>query len=291
MTNLKELISGFTDEASENFDEQLKVAKELGMNYICLRGIDGKNISDISVTEFKEELLPKLKRANLKVSSFGSPIGKISWNDQEVFEKQCAQLEILCQQAISADCPYIRMFSFFINPEKITLEATQMIIEKLTTFTEIAKSFNIILLHENEKGIFGDTGERCKTLFSQINSPNFRGIFDFANFVQVKEEPEIAYDLLREWIDYIHIKDALWENGKNVLCGTGDGKISLLLKRFIDSGYHGFLTLEPHLHEFVGLNTLGKDEAQHINQKSGATSQDLFQSQYAALVKILEEDI
>ena len=38
------MISGFSDEISSDFDTQLEVVSKLGMRYISLRGIDGKNI-------------------------------------------------------------------------------------------------------------------------------------------------------------------------------------------------------------------------------------------------------
>ena len=37
-------ISGFADEISSSFDEQLKTVRELGMQYISLRSADKKEI-------------------------------------------------------------------------------------------------------------------------------------------------------------------------------------------------------------------------------------------------------
>ena len=41
----KIIISGFADEIDPQLDVQLKVVKELGMEYICLRAADGKGIA------------------------------------------------------------------------------------------------------------------------------------------------------------------------------------------------------------------------------------------------------
>ena len=40
------LISGFADEISPDFDEQLRVVTSLGMEYVSLRTADGKGIAD-----------------------------------------------------------------------------------------------------------------------------------------------------------------------------------------------------------------------------------------------------
>ena len=96
----KIIVSGFADEIDPQLDVQLKVVKELGMEYICLRAADGKGIADYTVEEFKESILPRLKARRVKVSSLGSPIGKIDIDDEAAYEKQLAQLDTLRTQQI-----------------------------------------------------------------------------------------------------------------------------------------------------------------------------------------------
>ena len=102
------LISGFADEISPDFDEQLRVVTSLGMEYISLRTADGKGIADYTAEEVEEKLLPRLREANLKVSSLGSPIGKINVDDQEAFEKQLLQME---NSAKSVKCLIVDIFA------------------------------------------------------------------------------------------------------------------------------------------------------------------------------------
>ena len=52
----KIMISGFSDEISADFDEQLKVVSELGMEYISLRSADGKGIAEYTAKEAEEKL-------------------------------------------------------------------------------------------------------------------------------------------------------------------------------------------------------------------------------------------
>lgn len=129
--------------------------------------------------------------------------------------------------------------------------AIDVVLDKLRQFIRIAEKHDIVLLHENEKGIYGDTGARCKLLFDRLACPHFKAAFDFANFVQCEQDTAECWELLHDQIAYIHIKDALPGYLLNVPAGTGLGKIPELLRRaFCEEGYHGFLTLEPHLAMF-----------------------------------------
>ncbi|MGW9814936.1 sugar phosphate isomerase/epimerase family protein [Staphylococcus cohnii] len=281
-------ISGFSDEIASDFQTQLKTVNELGMSYISLRGINDKNIGDHSVEMIKKDVLPRLKQWDIDVSSIGSPIGKIYINDEDAFKKQLATLKTLCEISQLLNCQYIRIFSFYI-PKEDNFDAYKgIVISKLKEFAKIAEQYNIILLHENEKDIFGDIARRCKLILDEVNSPYFKAIFDFANFVQCGEDTQDCYDLLSDDIAYIHIKDAVYKDNFNVLCGTGDGQIESILTQFFESGYQGFLTLEPHLVVFDAIKDLELEHSTETIQNSAAKDgAERYKMQYEALLKIL----
>ena len=259
------------------------------MHYISLRGIDGKNIGDFSVEEIKENVLPRLQKWNMGVSSIGSPIGKVFINDEEGFEKQKKMLDTLCQISNLLDCKYIRIFSFYIPKGEDADQYKDEVISKLKEFAEIAEKYNVILLHENEKDIYGDIARRCHEILKAVASPSFKAIFDFANFVQCGEDTQECYDLLKDEIVYIHIKDAVSTDNQNVVCGTGEGKIPEILRRQSESGYKGFLTLEPHLVLFDSLKDLELEDATEIiKDNKGLDGEGGYKLQYESLLKILK---
>jgi sugar phosphate isomerase/epimerase len=284
-------ISGFADEISADFDAQLKTVTALGMEYISLRSADGKGIADYTVEEIEEKILPRLKAAGVKVSSIGSPIGKVGVEDEEGFAKQLAQLETLCQICKVLDCRFIRMFSFFIPEGKDPEAYRDVVLAKLAKFIEVAKKYDVILIHENEKDIYGDVGSRCLDLMESLKDPAFQSAFDFANFVQCGEDTEKCWELLKDYIAYIHIKDAIATDKENVVCGTGEGKIKLLLDRAINQeGYEGFLTLEPHLVLFDSLASLETTDAKNIIKENKAKDgAEGYTMQYRALCEILDQ--
>lgn len=50
-------------------------------------------------------------------------------------------------------------------------------------------------------------------------------------------------------------------DGEVVPPGTGDGQLSAIFDKLDQSGYKGYLSLEPHLANFAGLGSLEKDAA------------------------------
>ena len=74
MNNMK--IYAFADEASGQINGQTAAMQRNGLQGLEIRGVDGQNISDISI-EKAHEVRRKLDDAGLAVWSMGSPIGKI----------------------------------------------------------------------------------------------------------------------------------------------------------------------------------------------------------------------
>lgn len=280
----KFIISGFADEIDSNVIKQFEHINTLGISYFEPRGIDGKNISELNDEEV-EILTEKMKKYNIKASSIGSPIGKIGINDD--FEPHIEKLKRVIAIAKKLDAKYIRMFSFFIPEGENADNYRDEVLRRMTVMTKIAKEEGIILLHENEKDIYGDIKERCLDLVKTINSPNLRCVFDPANFVQCGENTIEAFNLLKEYVVYMHIKDSK-ENGDVVPAGSGNGNIKEIITALYKDGYEGFLSLEPHLGSFTGLNDLELDDKMLKLEES---TPEKFTLAYDSLMKIVNEVI
>ena len=155
-------ISGFADEIAADFDEQLRVLTDLGQKFLELRGADGIGVADLTM-EKAAELKEKLDKAGIGVSAIGSPIGKIGITDDFAphFEKYKKVVEL----AKFFGTPYIRMFSFYLPGGEETDKYKEEVFSRMEQFVEYAKEQNVILLHENEKGIYGAMAFECKQLF------------------------------------------------------------------------------------------------------------------------------
>ena len=182
------------------------------------------------------------------------------------------------------DTRYIRMFSFFIPEGQEPEQYEEEVMARLEQFITYAKEHDVVLLHENEKEIYGDTANRCLKLMERFYGEHFQCIFDFANFVQCKQDTLKAYEMLKPYIAYLHIKDAIWKTGEVVPPGTGDGNLLNIFQKLEEDGYHGFLSLEPHLANFSALNTLER----HATIRKSDDGALAYAVAYEALIHILE---
>jgi len=246
-------IYAFADESSPNFDEQILAMKRNGLDGLEVRGVDGVNVSDISI-EKAHEIRAKMDAAGLETWSIGSPIGKINIVTGD-FEAHLEKFKHTIEIAKILGAENIRMFSFFIPKGEDPDQYKDEVIRRLKIFVEIAQDSGITLCHENEKGIYGDNARRCLEIFKEV--PELKGIFDPANFVQCGQDTLEAWELLRKYIKYMHIKDALEDNSV-VPAGKGAGNVAVIVKKFRDQGGKEF-TLEPHLAVFKGLQDLEED--------------------------------
>jgi sugar phosphate isomerase/epimerase len=264
----KFILSAFADEIDPKLDVQMDVLEQHGINYIEMRGVDGKNITQYSLDEVRG-IKKQLDDRGFRISAVGSPIGKIKITDE--FGPHLDLFKHTLEIAKILDTRYIRMFSFFIPEGEDPKSYRGEVVARWKQFMEAAEGTGITLLHENEKDIYGDTAERCLDLVREMNSENLKLIFDPANFVQcdVKTYPE-AYELLKEHIVYLHIKDAVYSDHHVVPAGQGDGKVKEILDSLYRKGFEGFLSIEPHLWNFVGFAELENRKVEASTEDSGA---------------------
>ena len=104
-------LSGFIDEISDDFSQQCEVAAGLGLRYVEVRSAWGTNILDLDESQLNT-LQETLASNDLKVSSIGSPIGKISIDDE--FHLTWSACGTPSRSPRHSEAPYIRLFSFFI---------------------------------------------------------------------------------------------------------------------------------------------------------------------------------
>ena len=254
----KFVFSAFADEASELLHEQIGAMKANGVSMLEIRGVNGRNVSDMTAGEVKSAKY-MLDNAGISVWSVGSPIGKVKITDDldKHFDKFKRTMEFA--DILEAKC--FRLFSFF-NVD--TPEKEQEAIAWLGRFCEYARGSSVTLCHENEKGIFGDTAPQCLKIHKAL--PELPAIFDPANFVQCSQDTLEAWAMLGKYVKYMHIKDALMD-GSIVPAGHGIGHIPEILEMFGDENETKVLSIEPHLKIFSGLAGLeGNDsglEAQY----------------------------
>jgi sugar phosphate isomerase/epimerase len=251
-------LSGFIDEISNDFKEQCEVAAGLGLRYVEVRSAWGTNILDLDTGQL-DTVRKTLADYGLSVSSIGSPIGKISIDDD--FPPHLERMRHAVEVAQALAAPYIRLFSFFI-PECTDPDSRRdEVLTRMNALAEVSADADVILVHENEKEIYGDIPRRCLDIVSSVSAPQLQLAWDPANFVQVGVRPYTeGYAMLRRHVSYIQIKDALLADGTVVVAGAGDGEVVETVRALRADGFDGFFSLEPHLGEYTAFGALSGAE-------------------------------
>ena len=239
------VLSGFADEISPDPAEQLATLAAESITHLEFRSAWGTNVADFSDAQLAS-FGAALGDAGVSVSAIGSPIGKI--DVRAAFSPELQRLSRIADIADALGTRVVRVFSFFIPDGEPPERYRSQVIDQMGALAAVAAERGIVLAHENEKLIYGDVPERCADIIASVGSPALRSTFDAANFVQCGVRPHTdAYRLLRPYLLYVQIKDAVAGTGEVVPAGQGDGEVAETLRALIESGFDGYLSLEPHL--------------------------------------------
>ena len=240
-------ITGFADEIGPSLSYQMDVLDELGIKHIEFRAAEGKNVMAFTDEE-AESAAAAMKERGFAVSALGSPIGK--YDIDKPFEPHYDDFLRALDLADILGTKYIRMFSFFIPEGKDPADFRDEVFKRTEAFIKKASERGIVLLHENERYIYGDNVERSLDLMKNFYCDNYRFTFDPGNFIHCDEEVfPYAYETLRPYIAYMHVKDAKYAKtpgtwGEEVEWTKGEVNADAFIAALRDVGYGGCLAVE-----------------------------------------------
>jgi sugar phosphate isomerase/epimerase len=254
-------ISAFADEIGPDLKLQMDVCEASGVKCIDVRGIDGKNVSKMTVQEARE-YKKRMDDRGFTVPCIGSPIGKIRMDED--FNAHLELLKHCCELAQAFGTSRIRVFSFYASQGRNVMEERPAVMGRLFAMVQVAVACDAVLLHENERAIYGAKPDGVKDIFKTIKSRRLKGIFDPANFVEEGIAP--CDDGWQKGLDklthHFHVKDKVPGAPTCVPAGEGHGQIDRILTDLKVRNWSGVMTLEPHM--------------QAAGQFSGFTGPQLF---------------
>lgn len=254
-------FTGFTDEASADFDVQLKAVRELGWKNIEARGMYGSNLAWIPEEQF-DEVCRKLQEADVRINCFGSGIANFTKKINESPESSYEEFRRAIPRMQKLGIPMVRIMSFAVPAEEKSVAMEKYldeVVRRLKVLVKMAEDGGILCVHENCMNFGGLSFEHTLRLLDEIKSPAFKLVFDTGNPVfndDVRGEPPYKkqsawefYSHVKEFIAYVHIKDAKISGEKTVytFAGEGDGDVVRIVKDLIRNGYDGGFSMEPHL--------------------------------------------
>lgn len=261
-------IAVISDEISSDFDHACYIAShEFGMNWIELRAMWGKNLSELSAPQI-DEARKILAKYNLKVTDIASPLFKTDWPGapkspysskadlhgaaETTFREQDEVLEKAIALARQFNTDRIRCFDFWRLEDQTPFRAA--IDEKLRSAAEIAGKQGLLLVLENEFACNTATGREAARTMNAIQSQHLALNWDPANAVmrgEIDAFPTAWKMLPKDRIHHCHCKNALKTAGGEIeWAPVGKGVIDwtaqfLALKQI---GYREAVSLETHWH-------------------------------------------
>jgi len=272
-------LTGFADEAAPDLATQIKATQKLGWQYISARGIDGKNIHDLSDSEF-DTARGQLEDAGIGIAEFGSLIGSWSKSIKSDFALTLDEVDRAIPRMQQLGTKIVRVMSYAQEP----WGEDQHEQERFHRLREISQRFSdagLITAHENCMNWGGFSSAHTLRLVEEV--PALKLIFDTGNPVFQRDrsipEPQrtsIAsassaaaegsqgkpteswqdawqfYQAVREHIIHIHIKDCRnplddGEEPEYVFPGEGQAYIPAIIDDLKKSDYQGFIAIEPHV--------------------------------------------
>ncbi|MBN2377847.1 MAG: sugar phosphate isomerase/epimerase [Sedimentisphaerales bacterium] len=252
-------FTGFADEAAADIDGQIKATKTLNWQNIEARNINGTQIHDLSDADF-DTVAEKLAAADIKINCFGSAVANWAKKITDPFDSSLAEARRAIPRMQKLSTRLIRIMSFAVLEDRQPDD--QMQDERFRRLRELVKMFadaGITAVHENCMNYGGMSWHHTLELLENV--PGLKLVFDTGNPVtlddrsQPKPYPKQSswdfYRNVREHIEYVHIKDAIWDPKTNqptyTFAGDGQGNVKEILRDLLKTGYDGGISMEPHL--------------------------------------------
>ena len=268
-------FTGFADEASADLDRQIEATKALGWENIETRALLGKNLGTISDEEF-ELVRRKLEESGVHFNCYGSAVANWANPITESPEKSYQEMRTALPRMQKLGTKLIRIMSFAVPAElkPRAMEYFDEVVKRLAVIVKMAEDAGVVCVHENCMNWGGLSYEHTLRLCDKFaSSPSFRLVFDTGNPVfnddirgkapYRKQSSWEFYKNVREFIAYIHIKDAKWNGEQPVytFAGEGWGEVERILADAFATGYDGGISIEPH------MNKVFHDPDANVNER------------------------
>ena len=260
-------LAVINDEISADFDHACSVAaNEFGLQWIELRSMWNKNVTDLNAEEVdrSRQILEKYK---LRVTDIASPLFKVHWPGAPQskegprrdefhadfdFKQQDKVLERCLELCKAFQTDRIRCFDFWrIEDPRPYRDAIN---QKLTDAARTCAKQNIILLLENEMACNTGSGKEAIATMKAIREPNFMLNWDPGNSATFADDvpyPDDYNQLPKDRIGHCHCKDTIRKpGGKFQWAPVGGGVVDWVgqFKAFQRDGYRYAVSLETHWH-------------------------------------------
>jgi len=291
-------LTGFADEASVDLKKQIQATQELGWHFIECRCINGKMLGTMTDAEF-DTVCETLEGTGVTFNCYGSGIANWSKHPrkEEDFEASKNELLTAIPRMKKLGIKMLRGMSFLVPKDEVpdSPELEEIIFRKVRELVKICEDHDVLYLHENCMNYGGLSYLHTLKLLDHIPSPNLKLVFDTGN--PTVNERHIGtppypmqsswefYRAVREFVAYVHIKDATatHDEPKAIFtwAGEGCGDVRAIMIDLLKNGYDGGISIEPHVfHVFHDPNA-----SKEANEKIGYESYVEYGKRFEKLLR------
>ncbi|MFB9275775.1 sugar phosphate isomerase/epimerase family protein [Cohnella cellulosilytica] len=273
---------------TDSFEEALRIAKQLGFEYIDIRAkLDGSRLDMISL-EQAADLKRKVDANGLKVSALTSwAINPCSFSgpptydnyDESFHIEMLAKLEHLSQLANVFNTQYLRTYSLS-KPEgfdRLSDEDKEIHYQHnakiMRRHAETAAKYNKILIIENEPPTLTGSAKELGIMIKLVNHPNLKVNWDIVNeWIGGGYASVDAYEHIKGHVDQVHLKggfgkpdsaDESHPYGKFLkvgIPGKDDFNHAAIMKEIVKHDPQVMMTFDPHYSSLDAADQLGEVE-------------------------------
>jgi sugar phosphate isomerase/epimerase len=239
-----------TDAISHDFETAVLLGLEWGLEYFELKRVhDSRRVAEATPEDLKK-VLEVLNKNTVRISSLSPGLFKASLTLENI-QKELESFEKTVAIAHHLKVTRIIIFSFKRTLDLTSDNVMRQIEDTIGYVAQRAQAEGLTLLLENDRGLWVDTPEALKQIMTSINSPALKINWDPCNLIAAYPYPPYpyGYNLIREWIDHVHIKDAKVKGQTQIehaMVGDGDMDWIGQFKALSCSKFDGFCVLEPH---------------------------------------------
>lgn len=238
-----------SDAISQDFETAVLLGLEWGVEHFELKRMYGRRMPDITDEEIR--LVQAILRNNeVALSSIAPGLFKIPLEPELIAQEAGKRFDMTVALADRLETRSVVIFGFVRDDRRTEADALRQIIDVFGGVAARAKQEGITLYLENDRGLWGESPQAVRAILAGVNSPALRLNWDPGNLIGAFPEAPYptSYELLREYVGHVHVKDAkaTASGFTHAMMGSGDVDWVGQFERLVRDGYEGYCVVEPH---------------------------------------------
>ncbi|MDL2292026.1 sugar phosphate isomerase/epimerase [Acholeplasma sp. OttesenSCG-928-E16] len=240
---MKLAITAYLESLDGSFEGQLKKAKELGLNYISLRTIDGLKVHEIDQNEILK-LKETLKKSKIKIMEIDACLNTYNCSDSKGHKEALLKLDKIAKIASELGVLNIVAYLPIYGTKVEEYDQVIKLVNAYSLITDRAKK-KLLLRRKHD-----DLGTSITHIINGIKSKYVGLSFDPCVVALKNESVTTNYRVLKNYIQSVVTIDVDEEDNPQLI-GYGKAEVLELFKRMINDEYKGYLTIDVDFNDIV----------------------------------------